>query len=95
MELRRKGVANARYQGRSGHRRCLGTDGASDRLGEVLLVKRGYQMGRHQDVCIARSFFLENVATEIYVELLGSRVTKKSRPIDSIAKGAPVADSRL
>jgi glycosyltransferase involved in cell wall biosynthesis len=32
---------------------------------------------------------------QLYAELLGSRVTKKSRPIDSIKKDAPVGDSRL
>jgi glycosyltransferase involved in cell wall biosynthesis len=32
---------------------------------------------------------------QLYAELLGSRVTKKSRPIDSIEKDAPVGDSRL
>jgi glycosyltransferase involved in cell wall biosynthesis len=43
-------------------------------------------------------FSVEIVAAEtlqLYAELLGSSVTKKSRPIDSIEKDAPVGDSRL
>ncbi len=43
-------------------------------------------------------FSLETIAAEtlrFYAELLGSRVTKKSRPMDSIEKDAPVGDSRL
>jgi glycosyltransferase involved in cell wall biosynthesis len=42
-------------------------------------------------------FSLETIAAEtlqLYAELLGSRVTKKSRPMDSIEKDAPVGDSR-
>jgi glycosyltransferase involved in cell wall biosynthesis len=43
-------------------------------------------------------FSLETIAAEtlsLYAELLGSRVTKKSRPMESIEKDAPVRDSRL
>ncbi len=43
-------------------------------------------------------FSLDTVAAEtltLYAELLGSTVTKKSRPIDSIENDAPVGDSKL
>lgn len=54
-------------------------------------------MGKRGRERVVAEFSIEIVAAEtlqLYEELLGPTVTKKSRPIDSIENDAPVADSR-
>jgi glycosyltransferase involved in cell wall biosynthesis len=55
-------------------------------------------MGSRGRERVIAEFSLETIAAEtlnLYAELLGSRVAKKSRPIESIEKDAPIGDSRL
>jgi glycosyltransferase involved in cell wall biosynthesis len=54
-------------------------------------------MGARGRERVLAEFSLEIIGAEIlslYAELLGSRVTKKSRPMESLEKDAPVRDSR-
>ena len=65
--------------------RIIGDDGLRRSMGA---------QGRER---VLAEFSLEKIAAEtlqLYAELLGSRTTKKSRPMDSIEKDAPVRDNR-
>ena len=69
---------------------------ALDRLIRDAELRRS--MGARGRERVLAEFSVDIVAAQtlqLYAELLGSRVTKKSRPIDSIKKDAPVGDSRL
>jgi glycosyltransferase involved in cell wall biosynthesis len=69
---------------------------ALDRLIRDAELRRS--MGARGRERVLAEFSVDIVAAQtlqLYAELLGSRVTKTSRPIDSIKKDAPVGDSRL